>query len=47
MGIILIKYGELTTKGDNRKLFINTLEKNILDLKTEKYSNKGMEENKG
>ncbi len=25
----------------------NYLEKNILDLKTEKYSNKGMEENKG
>lgn len=36
MGIILIKYGELTTKGDNRKLFINTLEKNILE-KTKKY----------
>ena len=36
MGIILIKYGELTTKGDNRKLFINTLEKNILE-KIKKY----------
>ena len=29
MGIILIKYGELTTKGDNRKVFINTLQENI------------------
>ena len=27
--LILIKYGELTTKKDNRKFFINTLEKNI------------------
>ena len=29
--IILIKYGELTTKKDNRKLFINTLYNNILN----------------
>lgn len=27
--IIMIKYGELTTKKDNRNFFINTLEKNI------------------
>ena len=27
--VILIKYGELTTKGDNRKMFVNTLHKNI------------------
>lgn len=27
--LILIKYGELTTKKDNRKFFIDTLEKNI------------------
>ena len=27
--IILIKYGELTTKGDNRKQFIEVLSKNI------------------
>ncbi len=27
--LILIKYGELTTKKDNRNFFINTLEKNI------------------
>ena len=27
--VILIKYGELTTKKGNRKLFINTLYKNI------------------
>ena len=27
--IILIKYGELTTKKANRNLFINTLAKNI------------------
>ena len=26
---ILIKYGELTTKGDNRKIFINKLSDNI------------------
>ena len=25
MKVILIKYGELTTKGDNRKYFINVL----------------------
>ena len=30
--LILIKYGELTTKKDNRKFFINTLEKNIRSL---------------
>ncbi len=30
--IILIKYGELTTKKDNRNLFINKLEKNIKNL---------------
>ena len=29
--IILIKYGELTTKKDNRNFFINTLKKNIFD----------------
>ena len=29
--IILIKYGELTTKGDNRKLFINILHDNLLN----------------
>ena len=28
--VILIKYGELTTKKGNRKLFINTLYNNIL-----------------
>lgn len=28
-GLILIKYGELTTKKDNRRLFINTLHDNI------------------
>ena len=28
--VIMIKYGELTTKKDNRSFFINTLEKNIL-----------------
>ena len=39
MSIILIKYGELTTKKDNRKLFINTLEKNILE-KTKSYNTK-------
>ena len=27
--VILIKYGELTTKGDNRKMFVNVLHKNI------------------
>ena len=30
--LILIKYGGLTTKKDNRKFFINTLEKNIRSL---------------
>lgn len=30
--IILIKYGELTTKKDNRSLFINKLEKNIRNI---------------
>lgn len=35
-GIILIKYGELTTKGDNRKEFINLLYDNI-SSKLEKY----------
>ena len=34
--MILIKYGELTTKGDNRKLFINTLADNIKE-KLKKY----------
>ena len=29
MKVILIKYGELTTKGDNRKYFINVLYNNI------------------
>ena len=28
MKVILIKYGELTTKGDNRKYFINVLYNN-------------------
>ena len=28
--VILIKYGELTTKKSNRKFFINTLYNNIL-----------------
>ena len=32
MELILIKYGELTTKKDNRKFFINTLERNIKKL---------------
>ncbi len=37
MELILIKYGELTTKKDNRQFFINTLEKNIkMLLKDEK-----------
>ena len=30
--LILIKYGELTTKKDNRKHFINVLENNIKTL---------------
>ena len=34
--IILIKYGELTTKGDNRKEFINLLHNNIKE-KLKKY----------
>lgn len=34
--MILIKYGELTTKKDNRKLFINTLANNIKE-KTKEY----------
>ena len=29
--VILIKYGELTTKGDNRKMFVNVLYKNIIN----------------
>ena len=29
--VILIKYGELTTKKDNRKFFIKTLKNNIID----------------
>ena len=29
--VILIKYGELTTKGDNRKMFVNVLHKNIIN----------------
>lgn len=41
--IILIKYGELTTKGDNRKLFINTLYKNIND-KINEYNAKIIKE---
>ena len=32
MELILIKYGELTTKKDNRNFFINTLENNIKNL---------------
>ena len=28
--VILIKYGELTTKGDNKKMFVNVLHKNIV-----------------
>ena len=28
--VILIKYGELTTKGDNKKMFVNILHKNII-----------------
>ena len=37
--IILIKYGELTTKGDNRKQFIEVLSKNINE-KIKKYDAK-------
>ena len=29
--VVLIKYGELTTKKDNRNYFIKTLKKNIFD----------------
>ena len=29
--VILIKYGELTTKKDNRKMFVNVLHKNIVN----------------
>ena len=29
--VILIKYGELTTKGDNKKMFVNVLHKNIVN----------------
>ena len=29
--VILIKYGELTTKGDNRKMFVNVLHRNIVN----------------
>ena len=29
--VVLIKYGELTTKGDNRKMFVNVLHKNIVN----------------
>ncbi len=37
--VILIKYGELTTKKDNRKLFVNTLYNNILNkLKNEQIN---------
>ena len=39
MKIILIKYGELTTKKDNRKEFINILSKNINE-KISKYDAK-------
>ena len=36
--LIMIKYGELTTKKANRKMFINMLENNINKiLKNEKY----------
>ena len=30
--LILIKYGELTTKKANRKFFINTLDKNVKSI---------------
>ena len=33
--VILIKYGELTTKKDNRKLFVNTLYNNIVNKSKE------------
>lgn len=41
--IILIKYGELTTKGDNRKQFIEVLSKNIKE-KIKKYDAKIIKE---
>lgn len=41
--IILIKYGELTTKGDNRKQFIEVLSKNINE-KIKKYDAKIIKE---
>ena len=31
--VILIKYGELTTKKDNRKFFIKKLKDNIVNFK--------------
>ena len=39
MELILIKYGELTTKKDNRNFFINTLENNIKNLLKEENVN--------
>ena len=41
--MILIKYGELTTKGDNRKIFINALYKNINE-KIKEYDTKIIKE---
>lgn len=41
--IILIKYGELTTKKDNRKMFINTLYNNLYE-KLKKYKIKIIKE---
>ena len=35
--LIMIKYGELTTKGDNRGTFIKLLEKNIKKVMNEFY----------
>ena len=35
--VIMIKYGELTTKKGNRKFFINTLYKNINDKLTDEF----------
>ena len=32
MKLIMIKYGELTTKKANRNLFVNALDKNIKNL---------------
>ena len=43
MSMILIKYGELTTKGDNRKIFINMLSRNISE-KIKKYDAKIIKE---